>query len=373
MKTGGEPPCIKKGDGKEGKGEQTPSSQQTKQQKQKKEGGWGAEQEGDRKEAPIKAGRPKIKRGEGAGCRNQRHGRGQQGPENSDSKEHQKKHEGATQAWTGHNEARGQNAKGKVRRAKTRLGGRPARPGQEGRAHAHTLGTRACRPLTRKGSFWLPHETAPVHQPSPPLRPDASVTRSTHANHRSASSPRPTPEGPARENQIAGPQTGETRSGPSAPASAGASGGHKEPGSRPASACPAQPPNKSGIESPRYQKRHHGVGKADRSTKSDSTEQGAAHHAGPRATPERHAAGHNHETRTAARKQQPPGAANTDNAHHNHTTTAEEQQRRGDEAKQRQRHRTPRTGSSGADQAAGASAPRRGASRDQWQWTPRTG
>ena len=68
------------------------------------------------------------------------------------------------------------------------------------------------------------------------------MTGSTHANHRSARSPGPTPEGPARDNPIAGPRMGTTRSEPSAPASAGASGRHKEPVSQLASACPAQPP-----------------------------------------------------------------------------------------------------------------------------------
>ena len=38
--------------------------------------------------------------------------------------------------------------------------------------------------------------------------------------------------------------------------------------------------------------------------------------------------------------------------------------------KQRQRDWTPRTGSSGAGQAARTAAPRTGASRDQWLWTP---
>ena len=38
---------------------------------------------------------------------------------------------------------------------------------------------------------------------------------------------------------------GPTRSEPSAPTSGGASGRHNEPGSRPASACPAQPPSKA--------------------------------------------------------------------------------------------------------------------------------
>ena len=72
------------------------------------------------------------------------------------------------------------------------------------------------------------------------------MTGFTHANHRSARSPRPTLEGPARDNRIAGPRMGTTRSEPSAPASAGASGRHNEPGPRPASACPAQPPSKAG-------------------------------------------------------------------------------------------------------------------------------
>ena len=264
----------------------------------------------------------------------------------------------------------------KVRRTKTRPGGQPARPDQEGRAHAHPDGTRAWRPSTRKGRCRRQHETAPVHQPSPPSKDgrygklDASVTGSTHSNHRSARSPRPTPEGPARDNPIAGPRTGTARSEPSAPASLGASGRHNDLSSRPASACPAQLPSKYWGESPGDGERHHGVGKADWSTESDRTGRGAADHAGPRGTPERHAAGHNHGTRTDARQQRLPGAPNPDSAHHNHTTTAKGQHRREDEAKQRQRDQTPRTGSSGVGQPAGTAAPRKGASRDQRRWTP---
>ena len=107
------------------------------------------------------------------------------------------------------------------------------------------------------------------------------MTGSTHANHRSARRPRRTLEGPARDNPIAGPRT------------AGVSGRHNEPGSRQASACPAQPPSKSGGASPWGGKRHLGVRKADRSTESDRMKRGAAHHACPRGTPERHAASHN--------------------------------------------------------------------------------
>ena len=102
------------------------------------------------------------------------------------------------------------------------------------------------------------------------------MTGSTHANHRGACSPRPTLEAPARDNPIAGPRTATTRSEPSAPASTGASGRHNEPGYWPASACPAQPPSKARGASPRAGERHHAVGKADLSTESNRTGQGAA-------------------------------------------------------------------------------------------------
>ena len=215
-----------------------------------------------------------------------------------------------------------------MRRTRTRPGGRPARPGQDGRAHAHTHGTQAWRPQTRKRRCRRPHETAPVHPPSCPSndgrygKPDASLTGSTHANHRSARSPRPTPEGPARDNPIAGPRTATTRSEPSTPASAGASSRHNEPGSRPASACPAQPPSKAGGASPLDGERHQDARKADSSTESDRTRRGASHHAGPRGTPERHAAGHNQGTRTGAKQRRPPGAANPESAHNTQQTTA---------------------------------------------------
>ena len=148
---------------------------------------------------------------------------------------------------------------------------------------------------------------------------------STHANHRSARSSRPTPEGPARDNPIAGPRTGTMRSEPSAPASAGASSRHNEPGSQPASACPAQPPSKAGGASPRGGERHHGVVKADRSTQSERTGRGAAHRAGPTGTPERHAAGHNQPKQTGAKQQRPPGARNPGSDHNTQRTTAPEQ------------------------------------------------
>ena len=81
---------------------------------------------------------------------------------------------------------KGETSKGKVRRTKTRPGGRPARPGREEHAQAHTRGTWAWHPPTLKGRCRRPHETAPVHRSSPASKdgrywkPDASVTGSTN-------------------------------------------------------------------------------------------------------------------------------------------------------------------------------------------------
>ena len=190
-----------------------------------------------------------------------------------------------------------------MRRTKTRPGGRPARPGQEGRAQAHTRGTWVWRPPTRKGRCRRPNETAPVHRPSPPSnhgryrKPDASVAGSTHANHRSARSPRPAPEGPARDNPIAGPRTGTTRSELSAPATAGASGRHNEPGSRPASACTAQPPSKARGPAPGSGKGTRASGKPTRALRATGPDEArrtrrgheARHRGTPPATTKAHA------------------------------------------------------------------------------------
>ena len=243
----------------------------------------------------------------------------------------QRSRKGATPATRGPEKQKDKAAEKMVRRTITHPGGRPARPGQEGQANAHTHGTRAWCPPTRKGRCRRPLETAPVHQPSPPSnngrhwKSDTSVTGSAHANHRSARSQRPTPEGPARDNPIAGPRMNTTPSGPSAPALAGASGRNNEPGSRPASACPSQQPSKAGGTSLRGRQRHHGIGKADQSTESDQTGRGVARHAGPRGTPETHAAGHKQGTRTGAKQQRPPGAANSESAHNTQRTAAREQ------------------------------------------------
>ena len=105
------------------------------------------------------------------------------------------------------------------------------------------------------------------------LRPSLKLslklhTGSTHANHRSAGSPRTTPEGPARDNPIAGPRTGTTRSEPRAPSSAGASGRRKEPGSLTA---PTLLRAAARYIRRRDGERHHSVGKAYRSTDSNQT------------------------------------------------------------------------------------------------------
>ena len=174
-----------------------------------------------------------------------------------------------------------------MRRTKTRPGGRPARLGQEEHADTHTH-TRdlGWRPLARKGRCRRPHETDPVHRPSPPSKegrygkPDASVTGSTQANNRSARSPRPTPVDPQGTIPSRGPERVRRGASPAPLARKGASGRHNEPGSRPASTCPAQPPGKTGGASPRDGERHHGVRKADRSTESNRTRRGAAHQRG---------------------------------------------------------------------------------------------
>ena len=118
---------------------------------------------------------------------------------------------GQPQPEEGQAKQKDKEATGKVRRIKTRPGGQPARPSQEERAHAHTHRTPVRRRPTRNRRCRRPHKTPPVHRPSPPSkdgryeRPDATVPGSTNPDHRSARSPRRTPEGPAMDNAIAGP------------------------------------------------------------------------------------------------------------------------------------------------------------------------
>ena len=207
--------------------------------------------------------------------------------------------------------------------------GRPACPTRRRRiTHTHTCGTPAWLPPTQKGRCWRPHETAPVHQPSPPSKdgqcgkPDASLTGST--NNRSARSPRPKPEGPARDIPILGPRTGTTRSEPRVLASAGASSRQKEPGPRPASTCPTQPPSKAGATAPSLGEGTTATGRPTRAPRATGPDESRRTNAAPRGTPERHAAGHNHGTRTGAKERQPPGAANLGSVHNTQRTAAQE-------------------------------------------------
>ena len=115
------------------------------------------------------------------------------------------------------------------------------------------------------------------------------MTGSTRANHRSARSPRPTPEGRARDNPIADPRARTTRSEPSAPASAGASGRHNDPVlSRPPRA-PRSHPVKPGVEAPGMGKDTRASGKptgARRATGPDETQRTTrGHEARQRGTP----------------------------------------------------------------------------------------
>ena len=144
-----------------------------------------------------------------------------------------------------------------------------------------------------------------VHTRQPPQRTQPKTDR--------RDPPGTTPSrGPERVRRGASP----------APFLGGARGRYNEPGSRPASACPAQPPSKAGGASSQGGEKHHGVGKADQSTESDRTGRGAAHHAGLRSTPERHAAGHIQGTGRGAKQRRPPDAAILESVHNTQRTTA---------------------------------------------------
>ena len=162
-----------------------------------------------------------------------------------------------------------------MRRTRTRLGGRPARLGQAEHAHAHMRGTRAWRPPNPKGAVSASTRNSPGAPAESPVerwavRETGRVSDQVHTRQPPQRTEPKTDAGGTRQGQPhRGAPNGYDRSEPRSPASAGASGRYKEPGSRPASTCPAQPPRKSGGASPRDGERHHGVGKADRSTESD--------------------------------------------------------------------------------------------------------
>ena len=294
---------------------------ETKAKPRKKKGGVGANAE---RQVPRPPGprRTKSQRQRG------RHkGGGKTGEtQTKQTKKHPKR--GQPQPEGGRRKKKDETATGKVRRTKRRPGGRPARLGQEEHAHAHTHGTRARRRPTRKGRCRRPHKKALVHHPSPPSKdgpygkPDASVTGSKHAKPPQRTQPK-TGAAAARQGQPhRGAPNGHDAERAKGLASAGASGRHNEPGSQPASTCPTQPPRRAGGNSSRVGGRHHGHGKADRSTESDRTGGGVAHQRGAA----RHA-------REARRRPQPrhgdecqatTSAANPGSAHNTRRTAAQE-------------------------------------------------
>ena len=178
----------------------------TEQKRGKKEGGgWG--------KGAVNAGQQNKKGGPGATA--ERQGPGHLGP-------------GSTERWRQRGRERGGGKKGETKRKKKRKtpearatpacrgpnrakrqNGHRARSGAPQRAreaglpdpakkstHTHTRGTQAWRPPIQKGRCRRPHETAPVHRPSPPSKdgrygkPDASVTGSISAKQPQRTQPR---------------------------------------------------------------------------------------------------------------------------------------------------------------------------------------
>ena len=246
-----------------------------KKKGKKKGGGQDAKAQGTRGWKTRKAGHNDGATGGGGGEK------GNKKKTNNNHKQGNPSPEGAEQA-----KSEPRTAIGKVRRTRTRPGGRPAPPGQAGHAQAHTRGTRAWRPPTRKGRCRRPHQTAPVHRPSPPLqdgryrKPDASVTGSTHAKPPQRTQPKTEAGGTRQGQPHRGAPNGYDAERAQRPCLGRGQRQAHEPGSRPASTCPAQPPSKARGDSPRGGGRHHGDGKADRSTESGPTGRGAAHQRG---------------------------------------------------------------------------------------------
>ena len=207
--------------------------------------------------------------------------------------------------------------------------GRPARPTRPGQMSTRTQArdpvVASSDPQGEVSASTRNSPGAPAQSPveRQTVRETGRVSNRVHTRQPPKRTQPKTNAGRTRQGQPhRGAPKGYDAEEPSAPASAGASGRHNEPGSRQASACPAQPPTKAVGASPRGRERHHGVRKADRSTKSDRTGRGAAHHTGPRGTPERHAASQNQGTRTDAKQRCPPGAANPESAQNTQPTTA---------------------------------------------------
>ena len=154
----------------------------------------------------------------------------------------------ATPALNGPNKPRAHQGRRQeeVRRTKTCPGGppsptRPRRARTRTRTHARDPGVASSVP---KGAVSPSTQNSPGAPAESPVKrwmvPETGrVGDRVHTRKEpQARSPRLTPQGPARDNPIAGPRTGRTRNKPRAPAPVGASGRHKEPSSWPASVKP---------------------------------------------------------------------------------------------------------------------------------------
>ena len=151
------------------------------------------------------------------------------------------------------------------------------------------------------------------------------MTRSTQANHCTARSPRPQPEGPAGDNFIAGPRTGTTRGSPPPLPRQRPQAGTKSPVlGRPPRAPRSRPAN-PGAQAPGVRKGNMASGQPTGAPTATGLDEARRTSAEPRGTPERHAAGHNQGTRTGAKQQRPLGAANPSTTHNPQRTTAQEQ------------------------------------------------
>ena len=284
MLAGGQPPCTKK----QNKQHTAPRPRASMAGNQRNPETTGAQTKGKKKgggqgkvsaKAQGTRGRKPEEEGDNRGAHREQ-GKKEEGKQRNSS--------GTTPAWRVPSKAERKSGQRKGE-AHQNAPGRPPRPTRSRRTstrtHTRDPGVASSNPQVEVSASIRRSPGAPAESPverRTVQETDVSVTGTTHANHRSARSPRRTPQGPARDNFIAGPRTGTTRSEPSAPASAGASGRQNEPGSRPPSACPAQPRSKAGRASPRAGKRHHSVGKANRRTESDRNGRGAAHDAGRR-------------------------------------------------------------------------------------------
>ena len=182
-----------------------------------------------------------------------------------------------------------------MRRTRTRPGGRPARPGQEEQAHAHTHGTQAWRHPPRKGRCRHPHETAPVHRPSPPSndgpcgKPDASVTGSTHANHRSAQAQDRRRRDPAGTTPSRGPERVQRGASPAPLPRRGPAAGTMSPVLGRPPRAPRSHPVKPGAQAPGVGKGTTASGKPTGAPKATGPDEGRrttrGHEARHRGTP----------------------------------------------------------------------------------------